>query len=219
MKKVIQQLITKFFDDIYKDDNIYTNIGNELCKYQPGDIFYQNNIPIAICCGDANSFSDNKSRFILLYESFDKYPWSVNYNLIKELPCYNNIDNIKLNTNKLNSNITDENGYENTKIIQKYYDIDLYPSFRYCLEQNEYCYLPSIKELYHLYLNKNIINKQLKQLSKNENINTTLISNLNYWSSTQTHKETALALNLKYNNISNTLKYENLYIRPFIKLF
>ena len=130
MKKHIYNLISKIFKDVYDDDefstdNITKEIADDLTAYQVGDIYYENKKPIAICCGSAQYFEDKTPRFLLLTESIDKFPWSSQYNTVKELSYNYKIFN-RLSISNYNKNHhIDDNGYNNTQIIINNYDIIL----------------------------------------------------------------------------------------------
>ena len=70
-------------------------------------------------------------------------------------------------------------GKTNTDVVMQRSDCAEYPAFRWCREQGEEWYLPSIDELQSIYWEKGLVNKTLTQNSYKE------IRDSWYWSSTE----------------------------------
>ena len=201
MRKEIRLLVENFFDDddIFKQNDInqdIQDIGDQYYNYQVGDIYYENNKPYAVCCGDKSQFKNNHVRFCLLnIDNLHYLKWKDSKTLLSKLPCIEFPKNINIFTNKeckssksVEDIRLDENGYENTQIIKKFYKKQLITleAFNYCIEQGDNVYLPAIDELIILFSNL----KKEKFLNSN-------ISEI--WSSTQCDTVSAA---LYYHNTS-----------------
>ena len=209
MNKQIRLLVETFFDDeIFNVDNdIKSNIEDlgRYYDYKVGDIYYLNDKPYAICCGESKQFNNNTPRFCLLDNTVKGVKWSTSYKEIKELNI-NNISGFCLNSFKDFQHI-DEDGYENTQIIKNNYNIHKFPAFEYCINLADNIYLPAIDELSILFLNKNKIKDTL------------LCRDTLYWSSTQYNKGAAYILNAYMKLVFFISKqYTNNYIFPFLKI-
>ena len=160
MNKQIRLLIESFFDD--EIFNTYNNIKSDIedlgryYDYKVGDIFYQNKKPYAICCGESKYFKNNKPRFCLYEDSKKDLHWGTDSWIIKELGFF---DFKYFDLNSFNDFKHIEVGYENTQIIKNNYDITEFPAFKYCIELGDNVYLPTIDELWMMYLNKDKLGK------------------------------------------------------------
>lgn len=220
--KTIQKYLNESFfdDDIFdqKDDinQDITNIGDQYYDYQIGDIYYEHNIPFAVCCGNRSQFKDKMPRFCLLEPNEDSVNWDrhESYNtleLIKEIP---KVPRIKRNNIKIEEfpNV-DENGFENTQIIKNKYNAAFFPAFCYCLDLGDDIYLPAIDELKCLYFNRNYIADYLEyDITRNLNVN-----NLYLWSSTQYTNNFSLYLYFN-GHIGYDEKFDYLKIWPFLHI-
>lgn len=74
---------------------------------------------------------------------------------------------------------SDRDGKTNTDVVMQRSDYAEYPAFKWCREQGEEWYLPSLDELQSIYWEKGLINKTLTQNSYKE------IRDSWYWSSTE----------------------------------
>ena len=80
MKKQIRLLVENLFDDLYdidQEDDVTIDVADKIYNPELGEIYYKNKNPIAICCGLAESFTDNKYRFLYLFnnENCNKVEW------------------------------------------------------------------------------------------------------------------------------------------------
>ena len=207
MKNDIRLLLESFFDDdLFNSNDInqdIQDIGDQYYNYQIGDIYYENNKPYAICCGDKSQFKDKTPRFCL-YTYKVKCRW-VN----KSTPefDYNKYEN-KPFVFKEKIQYIDENGYENTQIVKKKYWCYLCDAFKLCYLLGDKHYLPAIDELQILALNlyTNKLNIPLN------------IYDYNWWSSTQSIKNTAFILTSMLNRRPfSTEEYYNYIVRPIPK--
>ena len=203
MKKQVRLLIENIFNDLYdidQENDLSIEIGDQIYKYNVGDIYYKKKKPYAICCGDYNDFKDKKSRFCLLnFNKTKASKWSKEKFLIKEFNSQNNYNGY-----------IDENGYENTQIIKNHYPSNMFPIFNNCIKLEKNIYLPAIDEL--------------KILFKN-NIQDKLNLTQSVWSSTQINEY--LAYYITFNNAYKILdehgiiKANKTYLKnciPFIKI-
>ena len=175
MNKNIRLLVESFFDDEIFDigNDIKTSIEDlgRYYDYNIGDIYYLNDKPYAVCCGESKYFKDNTPRFCLLNVSREELQWRIHNTEVKELQCFK-YSSFILKSIKQFQHI-DEDGYKNTQIIKNNYDLNEFPAFEYCINLGENVYLPAIDELQIMYLNKD---KLGKYSFKNRKY---------YWSSTQ----------------------------------
>ena len=207
MNKQIRLLVESFFDDEIFDvgNDIKTDIEDlgRYYDYQVGDIYYLNDKPYAICCGDKKYFNDNKPRFCLLNDSKKMLKWRNSDKLVKELnrfkfkyfylKSFNDFKHI------------DEDGYENTQIIKNNYDITEFPAFKYCINLGKNVYLPAIDELQIMLLNKDKLGKYS-------------FSGGYYWSSTQYSSVCVYYISTNYNYVAYSNKFTGLQVRPFFHL-
>ena len=174
MNKTIRLLVESFFDDeIFNVENDIKSDLEDLARYYEytvGDIFYQNDKPYAICCGEAKQFNDNKPRFCLLNSSIEELLWRTHDKLVNDLECFKFKD-FDLNIFNDFKDI-DEDGYKNTQIIKNNYKISEFPAFKECINLGDNVYLPAIDELQIMLLNKNKLGKYSLRIG-------------DYWSSTQ----------------------------------
>ena len=88
MNKSIRLLVEGFFDDeIFNTDNdIKTDIEDlgRYYDYKVGDIYYLNDEPYAICCGNKSYFKDKLNRFCLLKQQ-TKHAWRTIELFVKQL--------------------------------------------------------------------------------------------------------------------------------------
>ena len=204
MRKEIRLLVEGFFnDDIFNPNDInqdIQDIGDQYYNYKEGEIYYKVNQPYAVCCGDKSKFKDKCSRFCLYDFDYERCIWGPD-EIIPEFKLHNQVDpGLLLFTNIL----LDENGYENTRIIWKNYNIYNFEAFRYCVDLGDNVYLPAIDELKICWDNLNKIN-----ILENE-----------YWSSTLYDKSYVFHLKIKKQN--NTIfisKKNNMnFVLPFVKI-
>ena len=222
MRKEIRLLVEGFFDDdIFNSNDInqdIQDIGDQYYNYHVGDIYYENNKPYAICCGESKYFMDKTPRFLLILPGYYKKCWHKYNKFIPQLKRHNYIPQPQnLYENKTILHI-DENGYENTQIIKNNYRgnrLSSLQAFELCLKYGDNVYLPAIDEIQTLFLNRDIIYNyfyQLKVIKLSKFI----------WSSTQNYTDTALSLfNTNINKICSLLPYkknESCLILPFIKI-
>ena len=210
MNKNIRLLVESFFDDEIFDigNDIKTSIEDlgRYYDYNIGDIYYLNDKPYAVCCGESKYFKDNTPRFCLLNVSREELQWRIHNTEVKELQCFK-YSSFILKSIKQFQHI-DEDGYKNTQIIKNNYDLNEFPAFEYCINLGENVYLPAIDELQIMYLNKDILNDKL---SNN-------IFNNYYWSSTQFSDAYAFKINLKNNYLGAEFKPLGYKVIPFIKI-
>ena len=228
MRKEIRLLIEGFFDDDIFDvtdiNQDIQDIGDQYYNYQVGDIYYENNKPYAVCCGDSKYFMDNNPRFCLFIEQM-KTIWRNKNKVIKELNRPINKDDRFLIRNINNYLPIDEKGYENTQIIKNNYNISDFPAFKYCMELGDNVYLPAIDELQILYLNifvdennwnynaNGILNKKIKKVLKKK-----MKFTGRYWSSTQYNSVFSYDINTygQVDIMTKTSSYGR--VKPFFKV-
>ena len=207
MNKNIRLLIEGFFDDeiFNTDNNIKTDIEDlgKYYDYKVDDIFYQNKKPYAICCGESKYFKDNKPRFCLYEDSKKDLHWGTDSWIIKELD-YFDFEYFDLKSFNEFKHI-DENGYKNTQIIKNNYDITEFPAFEECIELGDNVYLPTIDELWMMYLNKDKLGKYS-------------FSDSYYWSSSQYSATIAYSIYTNNGYITTEYKSDSFRVRPFFYL-
>jgi len=101
MNKCIRLLFENMTDDLFNDglltnDEIYNDISSELFDFKLGEILYNKNIPYAICCGEKNKFTDNKERFLYLYNNTtnNKYAWTTLNNFNADDSVFHKFDDM-----------------------------------------------------------------------------------------------------------------------------
>ena len=101
---------------------------------------------------------------------------------------------------------SENNGKANTvEVMLRDYACGEHPAFKWCIEQGNEWYLPSINELMELYKVKNVVNKTLTKYSHTEIIGC-------YWSSTEESEFCAWNV-LKYDGNTNYYKNRSYYVR------
>ena len=211
MKKQIRLLVEGLFKDLYDIEdqrNIDTEISDNYITYRVGDIFYQNKKPYAICCGNNEDFKDNKQRFALLTYEF-RNQWCTCMTSISKLTIHNYPTPKPITSNKF----IDENGYENTQIMKRNYNLKYFPAFDNCVSHGDNVYLPAINELIRLFLNKNLLNNIIKKYKG------ILLEDYTYWTSTYINDIYAYCLYYTYNNYYE-ITYDQITltkgVRPFL---
>ena len=220
MNKSIRLLVEGFFDDdIFNTDNdIKTDIEDlgRYYDYKVGDIYYLNDEPYAICCGDKSYFKDKLNRFCLLKQQ-TKHAWRTIELFVKQLYFITKDPGVYyINTIK-DIKYFKDNGYQNTQIIKNNYDINEFPAFKHCINLGDNVYLPDINELQIMYLNINKLtnNKQINNLQFSYTISLTK----NVWSSTQCDAEHSMYLNFKTGQVYNNMKYIEFAVYPFFYFY
>ena len=205
MNKTIRLLVESFFDDeIFDIKNDIKSDLEDLGKYYDynlGDIYYLNDKPYAVCCGETKQFNDNKARFCLLKNSKKELEWRIHTTEVKKLKYFKFKDFWLTSFN--NFQHIDEDGYKNTQIIKNNYDVKEFPAFEYCLNLGDNVYLPAIDELQILYLNKNKLGKY---------------SFKGYWSSTQYNDYSAWLIGFSIAHVSYYSKPDRYWVCSFFHL-
>ena len=208
MNKNIRLLVESFFDDdIFDVGNDIKQDIEDLGKYydyQVGDIYYLNDKPYAVCCGEPKYFKDDKPRFCLLNNADNRLKWRTQNILVEELECFDSKYFVLDSINDFKH--IDEDGYGNTQIIKNNYDIIEFPAFEYCINLGKNVYLPAIDELQIMLLNKD----KLKGVI--------VLGNNMYWTSTQNNFYNVCCINIKYDFVGHKLKYDDLRVCPFFRL-
>ena len=210
MRKQIRLLLENIFNDIYdidQENNSSVEIADDIFIYKVGDIYYKNKEPYAICCGDSDSFKDNKQRFCLFNNVSDRLLWNLKRKEIKELKCYDTSYFVIVDKLQYRNDIIhiDENGYLNTQIIKNKYDLNNFPAFKYCADLGDNVYLPAIDELEYFFfnlVNNNKLNKYLHLFQPRSFCN-------DYWSSTQQSKVDAHHITIYRDGFNIRLGFES----------
>ena len=98
-------------------------------------------------------------------------------------------------------------GKTNTDIVMQRSDYGEYPAFKWCREQGEEWYLPSIEELLVLSNVKRLVNKTLTKYSDEK------INDDSYWSSTEDDEFCVGYVAMSSGSTSNNLKKYDNYVR------
>ena len=228
MNKQIRILVENFFDDdifdVKKDIKKDIESLGELYidNYNIGDIYYKNNEPYAICCGDRSNFSDYHSRFCLLnlnyniyytddLMSLSLYPQDFKQ-ISKKINLYNNV-NISFG---MRNKVIDDKGFENTKLLlDNITNIKDYPVLQELQEINDNnVYLPAINEISSL--NKNST-KLMKILKKKLNYFPHFFTTVDIWSSTFYSLTEVFIINISGYITTTSIFKEHSFI-PFLKI-
>ena len=103
---------------------------------------------------------------------------------------------------------SDRDGKTNTDVVMQRSDYAEYPAFKWCREQGEEWYLPSIDELRSIFGVKRLVNKTLTQNSYKE------IHDSWYWSSTEEEGEFCAWFVSMFDGYTfNNFKYYDGYVR------
>ena len=192
-------------------------IKSRTCQYV-GDVLYSDRT----CADDINKLDTNKSPIGVVFDEINrlaialeqaKLQWSTDF---VDLPSLGNCTEVlSCSTN---------GKYDTSAIITYSNSSGKYPAAEYCINYKPASvnkdeawfakgqwFLPSVKELQTLYINKNVVNASLQK------INALTLSLGYYWSSTEALNVSAWHVSMNTGPVGYNLKSGSYYVRPVIK--
>lgn len=174
---------------------IYTEIRSFTTKkhYRVGDTFSENNsiLGVVFWLADTAALIDD-----------------ITYGLHGKMVSLDQTNGIPWSTDTITTFLTDvDYGLANMVVLANTFDVNNFPAFAWCHQMNTdgniVWYLPSINELDVIFSAKPIVNMTLEKL------NSTLLSDDIYWSSTEMSHTKSFNRNLQNGSLGNAIKTEN----------